>query len=349
MLAIVKTKSGPGIEILDVEDPKKNPAEALVRVEAVGICGSDIHIYEWSPGYEHMTKYLPLIMGHEFSGEIVELRGGEEKPFKPGDKVTSETGKTCGQCFFCKQGKSVMCPLRLSYGRIGLERPGAMTSYVTVPIECLHRIPSSVSMEEAAMTEPAAVALGAAERACFFPGDTIVILGPGPIGLLILQMCRALGAGRIIVIGLESDAKRLDVASSLGADEILVGASEKTIQQVMSFTDGLGASVVFESSGAAAAAVSGLHMLRKTGELILVGIYAKNIPLDATHQLVRSMRTIKGAYGAASLDWDRVLNLAATKRIKLAPLISDVMPLEKAQNAFEIACRREGLKVILKP
>jgi L-iditol 2-dehydrogenase len=224
-----------------------------------------------------------------------------------------------------------------------------MTEYVTVPVECLHRIPTGVSMEEAALTEPACVALGAVERASFCPGETIVIFGPGPIGLLILQMCKALGAGHVFVIGLEADGKRLEVARRLGATDTLIGTDRELVQRVVSLSDGLGAGVVFEASGAPAAADLGLQMLRKTGELILVGIYAEHIALDATSLVVRAMRTIKGAYGAASLDWDRVLNLAASKRIDLKPLISEVMPLEHARQALQAACRRDALKILLKP
>jgi len=347
--AIVKTEPIPGIKLTDIDVPEPSPDEVLVEVETVGICGSDVHIYEWTPGYEFLTKYFPLVLGHEFAGEIVKVGGGREGTFRPGDKVTSETGKVCGKCFFCKQGKGILCAQRVAYGRIGLERNGAMTKYVTVPEECLHRIPTQVSMEEAAMTEPAAVALGAVELAQFYPGDTVVILGPGPIGLLILQMCRVLGAGFVLVIGQESDTNRLKVAERLGADEAIIGTGGATIRKIMGFTEGKGAGVVFEASGSPSAAISGLQMLRKAGEIVLVGIYPEPIPVDATHQLVRQMKSIKGSYGGASLDWDRVLNLVAAKKLDLKPLISEVMPLDRAQEGFEIVRRQEALKVLLEP
>jgi L-iditol 2-dehydrogenase len=311
----------------------------------VGICGSDVHIYEWTPGYEFLSRYFPLTLGHEFAGQIAE---SQSNSFRCGEKVTSETGRVCGKCFFCKQGKGILCTLRTSFGRIGLERNGAMAEYVVVHEDCLHRIPPGVTQEEAAMTEPAAVALGAVELAHFCPGDVVVILGPGPIGLLILQMCKALGAGKVAVFGQEADRPRLRVAETLGADFTLISENEDSHQRVMDLTEGTGAGAVFEVSGSPAAAVSGLQMLRRAGEMILVGIYPGPIPVDATHQMVRQMKVIKGSYGGASLDWDRVLKLVAARKLNLAPLISRVLPLERAREGFEAVQKREALKIILK-
>jgi len=349
MKAIVKSEPSPGIRVMEVRVPRPEPGEFLVRVEAVGICGSDVHIYEWTRGYEFLTKYFPLTLGHEFAGEVVEAAGSGEGDFRPGDKVTSETGKVCGKCFYCKLGKGILCSMRTSFGRIGLERNGAMAEYVVVPGEGLHRVPPQVTMEEAAMTEPAAVALGAVELAHFYPGDVGVILGPGPIGLFILQMCKALGAGPVLVLGMEADGQRLKVAEELGADYTLISQRKETLEKVMELTGGIGAGVVFEVSGSPAAAVSGLQMLRRGGEMVLVGIYPEAIPVDATHHLVRQMKSIKGSYGGASLDWDRVLTLVASKKLNLRPLISQILPLEKAEKGFEAVLRKEALKVILKP
>jgi threonine dehydrogenase-like Zn-dependent dehydrogenase len=177
----------------------------------------------------------------------------------------------------------------------------------------------------------------------------VVILGPGPIGLLILQMVKALGAGKVVVFGQEADRPRLRVGETLGADLTLISDGQDTWQKVMDMTEGIGAGVVFEVSGSPAAAVSGLQMLRRAGEMILVGIYPGPIPVDATHQMVRQMKIIKGSYGGASLDWDRVLKLVAARKLNLAPLISRILPLERAPEGFEALSRREALKIILKP
>jgi L-iditol 2-dehydrogenase len=350
MKAVVKERADYGIKfVTDATVPKPGAGEVLIRVEAVGICGSDLHIYEWTPGYEAIAPYFPRILGHEFSGEIMEVGEKPKGGFKPGEKVTSETCKSCGQCLYCKQGNGILCLHRFVSGRIGFERDGAMAEYVVVSEECLHRIPGGVKMEEAAMTEPAAVALGAVERGGFGPGDPVVISGPGPIGLMALQFCKALGAGRVAVIGLEADRQRLEMARNLGADAVLTGAPQENLQKIAEWTGGLGAATVFEISGAPAAAVAGLQMLRRFGDLVLVGIYPEAIPVDATRQMVRQMKTIKGSYGGASLDWDRVLNLLSAGKIQLKPLISEIMSLAEAEKGFEKLRRKEALKILLRP
>jgi L-iditol 2-dehydrogenase len=350
MKAVVKAKPGYGIEVItDAAVPKPRRGEVLIHVEAVGICGSDLHIYEWTPGYESIAPYFPRIIGHEFSGEIIEVGSGSESLFNRGEKVTSETCKSCGQCFYCKQGNGILCLHRFVFGRIGFEREGAMAEYVVVSEECLHRIPPGVTMEEAAMTEPAAVALGAVERGGFCPGDLVVISGPGPIGLITLQLCKVLGAGRVVVIGLKADRHRLEIATKLGADAVLTGLPEENLQIIMEWTGGLGAATCFEVSGAPEAAAAGLQMLRRFGDLVLVGIYPDTIPIDATRLVVRQMKSIKGSYGGMSLDWERVLNLVSAGRIELKPLISKIIPLQDAQEGFEILRKKDALKVLLRP
>jgi L-iditol 2-dehydrogenase len=297
MKAIVKSEPAMGIEVREREITRPGAGEVLIRVEAVGICGSDVHIYEWTPGYEAIARHFPRIIGHEFAGEIVAIGQGGTGGFHIGEEVTSETCKSCGQCFYCKMGEGIICQHRYEFGRIGFERDGAMAEYVVVPEECLHRIPPEVSMEEAAMTEPAAVALGAVERASFFPGDPVIVIGPGPIGLMILQICKARGAGSVGVVGLAEDRNRLVVAKELGADYVLTGNPEENLKVIIELTQGLGAATVFEVSGSAKAAVSGLPMLRLTGEMVLVGIYPEAVPVDGTHPLCLFSKFFKSDMG----------------------------------------------------
>jgi L-iditol 2-dehydrogenase len=349
MKAIVKSKPSPGIEILDLPVPSPQPDEVLIQVERVGICGSDLHIYEWTPGYESLEKYFPVVLGHEFSGVVVETGNEAKNHFRPADRVTSETGKICGRCFYCQKGRGVLCELRLRFGRIGLERNGAMARYLSVPWTSLHPIPPHVSFEEAAMTEPAAVAMGAVRTATIEPGDDIAILGPGPIGLMILQICKFRGAGRVMVFGLPEDAARLKMAEEFGADHVFLSGREDTLNAIRDMTEGRGVAVVFEASGSPKAADWGLKILRMAGELILVGIYGQPIGLDATGQIVRPIRTIKGSWGAAPPDWDRVLTLLETRKLNLKPLISKILPIERATEGFELIRRKEGLKVLFAP
>jgi 2-desacetyl-2-hydroxyethyl bacteriochlorophyllide A dehydrogenase len=347
--AVAKSAPAFGVQLIEVDPPSLQADEVLVRVEAAGICGSDVHIYEWTAGYEFLVPHLPVVLGHEFAGEVVAVGPGVQGRFRPGDRVTSETGRACKRCAYCKRGQAILCPHRTTYGRLGLERQGAMTAYVAAPEECLHRVPDSVSLEEAAMTEPAAVALGAVRLAGLDPGEPVVIIGPGPIGLLVLAMCRAVGAGPVVVVGQEADGKRLATARRMGATEALSGDGDTVARRVMELTDGLGAAVVFEASGAPAAAGAGLTLLRKGGEMILVGIYAEPLRIDATREVVRQMKSIRGSYGGSSLDFDRVLTLVAAKRVDLAPLISEILPLDEAARGFELLRRKDAFKILLRP
>lgn len=348
MKAVMKTEPKPGIKIGELPVPKISPDEVLIRVEAVGICGSDVHIYEWTPGYEHLAKYMPVVLGHEFSGEVVEV-GSQVSGFRPGDRVTSETIRTCGECIYCLSGKHMLCDQQRIYGRIGQEKKGAMAEYVVCPGSLLHKIPEAVSFEEAAMINPTTVTLNALEQAGIFPGDPAVVLGAGPIGLILAQGAKAAGASPVVVTGLRQDWERLSLAKSLGADEIIDVDEEDPVEKVRAMTGGLGAATVFEVSGSTKAFNQGLEMLRKGGNLVAVGIYPEEISVNATRNLVRGMKSIRGVYGWSRLDWSRALNLVASGRIKVSPLITHRLPLERADEGFRACLEKKALKVILSP
>lgn len=346
--ALIKTEPKPGIKLGEIAVPEISPEEVLIRVKAVGICGSDVHIYEWTPGYEHLTKYMPVVLGHEFAGEVVEV-GSQVSGFRQGDRVTSEVGRTCGHCIYCVTGKANLCDQKLGLGRIGLERKGAMTEYVVSHNSLLHKIPDRVSFEEAAMSEPATVALSALEQIKIFPGDPVVIMGTGPIGLILAQGAKAAGAWPIVVTGLSHDKDRLRLAKSLGADETIDVEKEDPVEKVKGMTGGLGASFIFEGSGSGKGFNQGLEMLRKGGELVAVGIYPEKISVDVTYKLVREMRVFRGVSGGTRLAWQRVLNLMASSQIRVAPLITHRLPLKQAEEGFRACLEKKAVKVILFP
>jgi 2-desacetyl-2-hydroxyethyl bacteriochlorophyllide A dehydrogenase len=349
MKAVAKTRPEPGIDVLELQRPPLAADDVLVRVDAAGICGSDVHIYEWTPGYEFLTKHFPAVLGHEFAGVVEAVGDAVRTGVRAGDRVTSETARTCGRCVLCRAGQGILCPMRAAQGRVGLERRGAMSALVAVPGDCVHRVPDGVSLEEAALTEPAAVALGAVRTANLEPGEPLVILGPGPIGLLTLQLARAVGAGPILVVGHASDGKRLATAEALGAAETSTGDATVIARRVDALTGGVGLAVVIEASGAPAAAALGLSLLRKGGTLVLVGIYPEPLRVDATRDIVRQMKSIRGSYGGSSADFDRVLALMASRQLDVRPLISEVLPLAEATRGFELLRRKEAFKVLLRP
>jgi len=348
MKAVVKVMPKPGIEIRNIKIPKIAEDEVLVKVKATGVCGSDVHIYEWTPGYEFLSNYLPKVLGHEFSGEVIEVGKEVVTDIKIGERVTSETGRTCGRCFFCIRGESILCPQRRLLGRLGLERDGAMAEFVAVPGQTLHKIPNSVSYEEAAVTEPAGVALHAVELAEIKIGDEIAIFGPGPIGLLVLQAARVAGAGKIVMFGLSSDKNRLDVAKELGADITVCVDRENPIEIVHQMTGGMGVGIAFEVSGASGAFDQALQITRPGGKIVMVGIYSKSLIFNATHQLVRQQKSIKGSYGAPTIVWEKVLRLMANGRVKIKPLIKSI-PIEKANEGFDACIHKNSMKVLIIP
>lgn len=349
MKAVVKKEPKPGIQIAEIPVPKiSSPDEVLIRVKAVGICGSDVHIYEWVGGVEHLTKNIPMVLGHEFSGELAEV-GSQVFGFRPGDRVTSETGLTCGRCIYCLTGKPSLCDQRLGLGRIGIEKKGAMTDYVVSQVSLLHKIPDGVSYEEAAMSEPMAVALNALEQVKIFLSDPVVVLGAGPIALTIAQGAKAAGASPLVMTGLTQDRERLIIAKSLGVDETIDVQKEDPVEKVKAMTNGLGAAIAFEVSGSVKAFNQGLDMLRKGGDLIAVGIYPEDIAVDASRKLVREMKAIRGVFGGSRLSWDRSLNLMASGQIKLAPLITHRLPITKAEEGFHACLEKKAMKVILSP
>jgi L-iditol 2-dehydrogenase len=262
MKAAIKAEPRPGIQIGELPIPPVGPEEVLLRVKAVGICGSDVHIYEWTPGYEHLAEYMPIVLGHEFAGEVAEV-GSEVSGLRPGDRVVYQGG-SCGQCFYCNTARHSLCDQRRAAGRIGLERKGGMAEYVVINgrQNFLPRIPDGVSFEEAAQGQPTAEALHMLQQGEVSLGEPVVVLGTGPIAVTVAQGAKAAGASPVVVTGLSRDKDRLSIAKSLGADETIDVEREDPVAKVKAMTGGLGAAKAFEVSGSPRAFQQGLEILR---------------------------------------------------------------------------------------
>src|SRR5947209_8554328 len=243
MPALVNFAREPlSVEFRDVPIPKIGDREILLRTGAVSVCGSDLH--QWRGSHSWPVNY-PCILGHEFAG-TVERVGSQVSKFKPGDRVVSETAAVIDEASpLSRAGLYNLDPARKGFG-YGVN--GAMTQYVRVPERCLHRIPDSLSFEKAALTEPCCVAYNAVcVNGRVRPGDDVLVLGPGPIGLLCAHMAKLSGAGRVIVAGLPQDKRRLEQARKLGADVTLEGG---VVEYVARIGDGLGVDVGVDASGA---------------------------------------------------------------------------------------------------
>jgi len=339
--ALVKTHRGVGhLCYMDFPEPAPGPGEVKVQVKACGICGTDLHIR-----HDTFPNYPPVVLGHEFSGIIVELGPGVEG-LRIGQPVVSEVVyETCGRCRACKTGYYNLCPTRRG---LGWAANGAFASFTVVEAKNIHPIPENVSFEEAALSEPLAVcAYATCELTGVSAGDVVLVSGPGTIGLLTAQCALAEG-GQVIVSGTAADCERLELATRLGVHAVVNIDEEDTIALVRKMSNGLGADIVFECSGAAAAASAGLDAVRKGGKYMQVGLFGHPIELDFDQVALKELK-VYGVFSSNWRGWNRGLRLAAQGRVQLAPLISHVLPLARWEEAFDLAEQRRGLKVLLVP
>jgi L-iditol 2-dehydrogenase len=331
------------VELRDVPRPQIKEDEVLVQVSFVGICGSDIHIYHNEVTYQVLP---PLILGHEFSGVVVE-KGKRVTTVDIGDQVTAEThAYICGSCQYCHSGQYNLCPSRRGYG-FGVD--GAFAEYVTVPERILHHIPEGVTMEEAAVTEPACVAYNAlVEKTTIRPGDLVVILGPGPIGLLCLEMAQLAGAGRTVVSGVSRDAARLELASDLGADHIVDAETADPVALVRELSNGAGADIVVDAAGPSHTLRQSLDMVRRNGQITKIGWGPDpvNFSLDP---IIEKCITLQGSFSHTWPTWERCLQLIALGRLRIRPLISHQLPLTQWREAFQMVEDATAVKVLLHP
>ncbi len=349
MTAVIKPEPKPGIQIGKLSIPEISPEEVLIRVKAVGICGSDVHIWEWTAAFDYLTKHMPVVLGHEFAGEVTEV-GSRVSGIKVGDRVVYQGG-SCGQCFYCNTAQHALCDQRRALGRIGLERKGGMAEYVAInPRQnFLPRIPVEVSFEAAAQCQPTAEAFHILEKGNISLGEPVVVLGAGPIAVTVAHGAKLAGAFPVIVTGLSQDKDRLSIAKSLGADYTIDVEREDPLEKVRAMTDGLGAATVFEVSGSPRALIQGLEMLRKGGTLVAFGLYPEKISIDIVGKVVREMKVIRGVAGASRLAWSKIFPLMASGRLRVAPLITHRLPLEQAEEGFRACQERKAMKVILFP
>jgi len=341
MKALVKTEWKPGaMEIREVEKPSIRHDEVLIKVDYVGICGTDLEIYKaTSP----IPIKLPRILGHEFSGVVTEV-GEEVTDVKIGERVVSETGVVCRRCVFCKTGRQNLCPYR---SPIGIGRDGAFAEYVKAPSINIHKIPSNVSLKEAALTEPLSVASHAViERSGIRAGDSVAVIGAGAIGLLILECAAIAGAEKIFISGRHEN--RLKVASSLGADVTVNERKENPVDKVMELTSGLGVDIAYEATGNPKAVEQAISMTKKGGKVVLVGVHSKPLEKFNIHNIVSNEKTILGCWTHRSSTWDLALSLLSSGKVRANPVITHILPLEEFEKGFELLRRREAIKVLMR-
>jgi alcohol dehydrogenase/L-iditol 2-dehydrogenase len=344
MKAVVYYERAAGaIDVRDVPLPQIGRGECLVRVEQCGICGSELHMFK---GQLNVLAQPPVILGHEWAGEIVQI-GPDVQGFAVGDRVVSETAaETCGACTYCLAGEYNLCPDRRAFG---FAVDGAFTNFVRAKARLLHHIPSGLNYEAAAMAEPVAVAYNAVvEKSRLRPGDLVVIVGPGPVGLFCLQVARLAGAGTIVVTGTGRDAGRLALARHLGADLALDVETQDPVEVIHGLGDGLGAHLVVDCAGVPPAIKQSLALVRRNGWITKVGwsLQPINLTLD---EIVAKAITYQGAFSHTWRTWETILALMAAGRIETAPLLSEVWPITRWCQAFERLESLDAHKILLHP
>ena len=343
MKALVLKEYGK-FEIQDAPLPACADDQVLIEVRACGICGSDVHGMDGSTG----RRRPPIIMGHEAAGVIAEA-GKAVEGFKAGEPVTFDSTIYCGRCDFCRRGQINLCDNRrvLGVSCQQYRRDGAFAQFVTVPQHILYRLGDGLSFEQAAMVEALSVAVHAVERTRIHLNDTAVVVGAGMIGLLVIQVLRARGCGKVLAV--DVDADRLALAMKLGADLAIEAEKCDVAAELAEATAGRWADVAFEVVGITQALATALGSLRKGGQLTLVGNLSPTVELPLQAAVTREI-TLNGSCASCG-EYGACLDMIAAGRVNVDALISAAVPLAEGPQWFERLYRREKglLKVILKP
>ena len=332
------------LAVADLPTPTPGDGEVLIRVAACGICGSDVHGYDGTSG----RRIPPLVMGHEAAGLVAALGEGASR-YRVGDRVTFDSTVYCGECEFCRRGEVNLCDYRQVVGVScsDYRRAGAFAEYVTVPERILYRLPDNLSFSDAAMLEAVSVAIHAVRVAEVAGGETALVIGAGMIGLLILQAARAAGCSRIFVA--DVDATRLELARALGANALIDGSGDSLVSRIDSLTSRRGVDVVFEAVGRPETVAAAIDCARKGGTVALVGNIAPEVPIPLQKVVTRQIR-LQGSCASAG-EYPQAMEWIAAGKIKVAPLITAVAPLDDGPSWFARLYAREPnvMKVVLDP
>lgn len=342
MLAVQKTAPTHGLTLAEVPRPEPKSGEVLVEVEACGICGSDVHVYEWTSGYEWMEPHMPLTIGHEFAGTVVAAAPDVTAP-RVGQRVTVWPSISCGACPTCREGQPENCDRKVT---IGLTRQGAFATHVAAPAAHCFELPDAVDAELASLTEPLCVSARAVETGEVRLGHKVVVLGVGMIGLGIALMARRAGAAQVILVG-KNDPVRLACARRLGFDKIVDLAEDDLAEAVTGLAGGK-VDRVFEATGVTASVRDGLSILRRGGVMVVAGIHSRPVEINLT-DLVRGKHQLRGSHGSTRATWATVLRILAESGEEFRPLISHRVRLDETVEGFRLSLSKEASKVIVLP
>ena len=331
------------LEVVDLPRPEIAADEVLIRVAACGICGSDVHGYDGSTG----RRIPPLVMGHEAAG-VIEAIGAAVDSFAIGDRVTFDSTVYCGKCDYCRVGRVNLCDNRQVLGVScgDYRRHGAFAEFVAVPARILYKLPDNLSLEHAALIEAVSVAVHAVKQAPPRRGDEVVVVGAGMIGLLIVQVLRHAGCGRIIAV--DVDKTRLDLAAKLGATDVIDARQVDALEQIYAISsEGVAAS--WEAVGTTATVQTAIGCVRKGVSVVLVGNVSPNVEIPLQAVVTREL-TLHGTCASAG-EYPECIELMASGAVNVAPLLSATVSLNDAPAWFERLYSREPglMKVVVQP
>jgi len=331
------------VELREMPVPEIGADDVLMRVRGVGVCGSDVHQYHATQSW---AVHVPVILGHEFCGEIAALGKGVTG-FQEGDRVASETAAEIDLASpLTRQGLYNLDPGRRGFG---YEIHGAMAEYVKVPARLLHGIPKNVPFEVAALTEPCCVAFQATVvNARVKPGDVVVVIGPGPIGLLCASMARLCGAGHVILAGISRDKSRMDTGLRAGATHAVDTQQQELKAVLAELGDGLGADVVIDSTGASASLKNALEWVRPAGHITKVG-WGPEPMAFSMDALVKKAVTLQGSFSHTWPAWERVLAMLGSGQLDPRPYLSKVSALDGWKDCFDGMHEARYIKAVLTP
>jgi threonine 3-dehydrogenase len=342
MKALRKMQAAKGLQMDTVAVPTIGPTDVLVRVKTASICGTDLHIYGWDRWSQGRIK-PPLTLGHEFCG-IVERVGDEVRAVKPGDFVSAEMHVNCGHCHQCRLGQAHICKnLRI----IGIDQDGAFAQFVKIPASNIWKLDAAIPEHYGAILDP----LGNAVHTVLagpIAGQTVLVTGCGPIGLMSIAVAKACGSSTVFAT--ETNEQRRAMAKKMGADVVLNPAKEDAVGKILAETSGTGVDALLEMSGNPTAIQQGFKALRAGGRASLLGIPTETVPLDLVNDVIFKGATVQGIYGRRMYEtWVQMTSLLKAGRLNLEPLFGERTSLDKFENAFTLLQGGLAGKILMYP
>ncbi len=344
MKAIAKDKDQPGFSVIEMDEPKCKPGGVIIKPRACGVCGSDMYFYDWIEFVQPMMRpHIPVVIGHEFGGEIVEV-GAEVDALKTGDWVAVEPELSCGTCFFCRMGRPNICQRGAT---IGVDQDGAMAELVAVPAWNCYRVPKNIPFEDISNLEVLTTGIYALQRARSLAASTLAVIGVGAIGLLLIQAARACGAATIIAIDISNAEKRLLAAKKMGADEIIMADKEDLLKKMSMASEG-GADIVVEATGTAPGFEEALQVGKKGCQIIMLGGGTAPVSFVPAQLLVLE-KDILFAVKRTPKSWVTAVNLVSAGKISLQHIIDGRFSISDGLEAFKLLKAGKLTKAVIEP